>query len=389
MKILHILPALTKGGAEKVVVDLANSTSLQGHDVSVLVGYNVDPLLLKNNLSSAVQFRSIYNKRFSKVINYIFLAPWIFKNWRWIQQFDVLHCHLSMGAFFGSLVYIFRTFSSKNSFIIVETNHSVGMPLGFIQREAFEIQSRLRDGYVLMAKNDKWINILSKNKRTLVEFIPNGVELLPKFCDEKEKIEFRKFVGIGSNNIKIIGNIGRLVAERKPLIILDIFSKIKNEISDSLNVNFFMGGEGPEKGTLQNRINISDLQNSIFLPGLIHKPIVAMSTMDLYISLNVGPVTGIAGIEAASQGIPVIAYQMSNDYIGNEADWIWSSTDPANVASKACEILGDQILRTKISVAQKDFVEKNFSATNMARNYCSFYQKAINDYTMRTIKQSI
>jgi glycosyltransferase involved in cell wall biosynthesis len=385
MKILHILPALTKGGAEKVVVDLANSSSLQGHDVSVLVCYNVDPLLLKNDLSSTVQFRSIYNKRLPKIFNYTFLVPWIIINWRWIQKFDVLHCHLSLGAVFGSLVYIFRTFSLKNNFIIVETNHSVGMPLGFIQKRAFEIQSRLRDGYVLMAKNDKWIDILVKNKKTLVEFIPNGIELLPKFCDEKEITEFRKSVGIGPNNVKIIGNIGRLVVERKPLIILDIFTKIKDEIAESINVNFLIGGEGEEKSTLQNRINSSNLQNSIFLPGLIKKPLVAMATMDLYISLNVESVTGIAGIEAASQGIPVIAFQMSNDYTENETDWIWSSKDPAIVASKACEILSDYTLSTKISVAQKEFVEKNFSAKNMAVNYYVFYQKVINTIIMKNI----
>ena len=37
MNIVHVLPALTKGGGEKVAVDLANHAARTGHEVTMLV----------------------------------------------------------------------------------------------------------------------------------------------------------------------------------------------------------------------------------------------------------------------------------------------------------------------------------------------------------------
>lgn len=377
MKIVHILPALTKGGAEKVVVDLANATSLLGHDVTVLVGYSVDPTLLRNSLLNTVKFQSIYKRKFSKLFIYFLLIPWIFKNWRWISKFDVLHCHLTMGSIFGSIVYLIRYLFSSSKIIVVETNHSVGMPLKIVQSSLSRIQIKFRDGYIIMAENKEWLNILRQKRKLLTNFIPNGVAILPKFDDYVEKNLFKNQIGMEDESVKIIGNIGRLVVDRRPLILLEIFNEIRNKLSNTVDVHFLMGGEGPEKSKIEERVRAYGIEDKIYLPGLIYNPQVAMSTMHLYISVNVGNITGIAGIEAASQGVPVIALQMSQDYVPTPLDWIWSSKDTVTVAIKAIELLKNDSLRLKISEEQKRYVNENLSANIMAKNYEKFYLDVI------------
>ena len=49
--------------------------------------------------------------------------------------------------------------------------------------------------------------------------------------------------------------------------------------------------------------------------------------LELYLTVNVGPTTGVAALEAAMSGLPVIAYQMVADYKSGSSDWIWSSRD--------------------------------------------------------------
>ena len=54
MNIVHVVPALTKGGAERVAVELANHAVGSGHKVTLLLGWSVDPLLLRKFLKVEV-----------------------------------------------------------------------------------------------------------------------------------------------------------------------------------------------------------------------------------------------------------------------------------------------------------------------------------------------
>ena len=61
MKITHVLNALIKGGGERVAVDLANQAVDDGHEVTVIVGWQVDPAILRNELHSNIKVFHIFN----------------------------------------------------------------------------------------------------------------------------------------------------------------------------------------------------------------------------------------------------------------------------------------------------------------------------------------
>ena len=52
--IVHLIPGLTKGGAERVVIELANSFSSQGCSVSIVAICNFDKKLIPSILHSNV-----------------------------------------------------------------------------------------------------------------------------------------------------------------------------------------------------------------------------------------------------------------------------------------------------------------------------------------------
>src|SRR5688572_21318617 len=100
MKIVHVLSGLTKGGGERIVVELANQGIKSGDQVTVLAGWPEDPALLQQSIDSQVEIKFIAA---TKRKAYLRLITWIIFNKRWLAGFDVLHCHLSFGALFGFL----------------------------------------------------------------------------------------------------------------------------------------------------------------------------------------------------------------------------------------------------------------------------------------------
>lgn len=92
--------------------------------------------------------------------------------------------------------------------------------------------------------------------------------------------------------------------------------------------------------------------------------------------MNVGPITGIAGLEAAAQGVPVIALQMLVDYEPSPADWIWSNQDPEKVATEALRLLNDKTARLELAQRQASHVVANHSVQAMANAYEQLYQHA-------------
>lgn len=102
-----------------------------------------------------------------------------------------------------------------------------------------------------------------------------------------------------------------------------------------------------------------------------------MALMDLYITVNVGPLTGIAALEASFSGLPVIAIQMVEGYRSRPEDWIWSSGDLGAVAREATRLLLDRGARRALAERQQAFVRANHTVEGMASSYYSLYEEAL------------
>ena len=62
------------------------------------------------------------------------------------------------------------------------------------------------------------------------------------------------------------------------------------------------------------------LEGQVHFPGQVIEPRLPLAVMDLYISMNVGAVTGLAGMEAALSEVPVLAIQWIPEYSVGNAD---------------------------------------------------------------------
>ncbi len=376
MKIVHVLPALTKGGGERVVAELANHAARAGHQVTIIAACPVDSALLRDALHPDVRVRYVSDSVDSRLGRYFRVLPFLLRYRSWLAEQDILHCHLTYGAVFGTAVGILRRVSGARRPSVVETYHAVGMPIPTLHRWLHARLMARRDALALMAEDDYWRAFLAARPGLLSAFIPNGISIsCPDDVDPAVRRAYRRELGIPDDCRFVIGTVGRLEPDRQPWLYLPIFAEVARALG--LEVHFVLAGGGAELDRIRSLVIEHGLAGRVHLPGLVLDPCLPLSIMDLYITLNVGATTGVAALEAASSGVPVLAIQMLAGYRPGENDWIWSSTDLLEVAGQVIKLLRSPTDRQTLAERQTAYVRAHHTTEAMACSYNALYQAAI------------
>jgi glycosyltransferase involved in cell wall biosynthesis len=371
MKIVHFLPALTKGGAERVAVDLANKAAREGHQVTVLVAFKVDETLLRQRLYADVDVRYITQSPVGRVKRYLVGLGWMHRNKSWLAGQDVVHCHLSYAALFGSLLYLGRRFSRRDGPVIVETYHAVGMPIPRWHRWLHSRLALCRDGLALMAEDAFWAEFKNSHPKLPVWIIANGVDAPTDPTPMDMQRDYRAKVGVPKSCRMIVGTVGQLRPERKPTFMVEVFAQMAKRLPS--DVHFLLVGDGIEMENVRAAITQNGLEGRIHTPGIALTPKDPMSVIDLYVTLNVGPITGIAALEAAFLRTPLIAYQVLPDYQPRQDDWIKSYHDVQALVDAAVHLVEDTSQRDATAQHQYNYVVANHSNDAMHNSYLKFY----------------
>ncbi|MEQ1597547.1 MAG: glycosyltransferase [Casimicrobium sp.] len=373
MKIIHILPAFTKGGGERVVIDLANVQIANGHDVSVIAGLKVDPHLLQNRLSPKANVTFLSRQATSVKSIYASIPFWVWRNRTLLFAQDVLHCHLTFGSIFGAFALLARTVSRGRSPVIVETYHAVGMAIPKYRRWIDSMLLKKRDALALMAEDSYWNEFLARNPKLLFRIIENGVDTSSRSANDPKAA--RQALGIPVGCGLVVGTVSQLRADREPWSFIPVFKQIADAIGP--DVQFVIAGEGPERGRVETEIARYDMGGRVHLPGQVDSAADAALAMDLFLTLAVGSRVGIAALETAATGKPVIARQLDHQYLRQDHDFAWSDRDPVVLANEAIRILRSPVQLASLGTDQKMVVESQFSATAMANAYDSLYAAAL------------
>ena len=373
MKITHIIPALTKGGAERVLIELANRFAAAGDQVTVVTAFPVDPVLGRDALHSQIEIVHISPTGRPRLRRYVALLPWLWRNRRWILDQDIVHCHLTFASVAGTAIKWLARLVGRGP-CVVETFHAVGMPIPRSTRSLFRFLAAGRDGCAFMAEDKYWRAFIDSHPKLPTAIIPNGISVPHSLPDDPERRRAREAFDIPAEARWVVGTIGRIVQERNPMAIVAVFAGIAHRLGSS--VHFVMGGAGPMLDDIRAEACRLDLGDRLHLPGLIRRPADLLAAMDLYVSVNVGPITGIAGLEAAASGVPVIALQALASRESGPTDWIWSDPQPERIAERGAELLLASDERSLLAERQRRHVRDHHSSDAMAAAYGELYAAA-------------
>tara|TARA_R110000751_G_scaffold294877_1_gene402975 strand:+ start:36 stop:1151 length:1116 start_codon:yes stop_codon:yes gene_type:complete len=366
---------MTKGGAERVAVDLANASVQDGHEVTLIAGWKVDETVLRVQLDPAVTVIYMTENPRGIVQRYAAALYWVMKNRRWIAGKDVLHLHLTQASLLGTLVYYLRNLTGGAKPALVETYHSVGMKIPNRVRAVHAWNCKHRDALALMALDTYWRAFTDHNPKLAMEFIPNGVDTPVGPATAEETTAYLAEIGMPAKARRIIGTVGQFRPSRQPETIARILIDVLKETPD--DVHALMCGAGSEYDKVKALVDAEGMADRFILPGVVNVPRVAMSAMSIYLTINVGRITGIAALEAAFCAVPVVALQVDPDCEPDEADWIWSSSSPKTLSQHMISLLKDNEECTQTGERQHAHAVAKYSVKTMRREYVALYRRVV------------
>jgi len=362
MRILHIVPHLSKGGAEKVVIELANEMAARGHQVNVLLGHQVDPELNQKNLSRSINFGFVGLTPRFKFQTYTRIFQFIRRNPKVFQDYNIIHCHLTYGFLFGIGLRFFGLRKQLGDLSLVFTDHSVGVKINRIKQSMFRLSPIFFDKVILVAVDNYWAKEILGKKRLKIAFVPNGINT--------QGTPLRN--GKSTSNYSYeVGTISRLVPERNPILFLELVEKLNAKSIST--IRFKLGGEGPERALLKSASTKLGLDSSLHFFGVVSDPNDFLSDVCVYVTLCVREISGMAGLEAVLAGVPVVGIQLDQTYETKNEDWIFSSASIDRVSERISQLLSSPDLRAATVSDQTRYIFDNLTIQRMADSYLNVY----------------
>ena len=290
MKILFAIKDMNnaKGGAERVLSQVASGLAKKGHDVSLLTydrlgGKSYYPLDKGVKRISLGIGKSQERANFNETLGRIKAIRRVLQ----VRKPDIVIPFMHSSFIPVSLA------SAGLGIPIIASEHIV--PMHYKTRPAQFLLLLLSTFFISQ------ITVLSPNIRRLYPKIVRRKMVVMPNPVEPPMQEFRQ----ESNNRKTILNVGRLDEQKDQKTLIRAFSDLAPVYPD-WDIKIF--GEGPLRPFLQNLIKRHSLQNRVFLMGTTPNIGAEYAKADIFAMPSKYESFGLATAEAMSYGVPSVGF---------------------------------------------------------------------------------
>ncbi|MCD9544488.1 glycosyltransferase [Photobacterium carnosum] len=291
MKILLVITGLGMGGAENLVVNLADKYVDQGHEVVITYAFGDAIVTPKNeNIKLVCLGVSHYSD---------FLSAY-FKLTKLVKEFkpDIIHSHMIHANLLSRLVRLTTKVPR-----LVCTAHSINEG-GRLRMFAYRITDNLADISTNVSQEaaNKFIQlgaVPAKKMRTVL----NGIDTNTFMFSTEKRIKYRKRFGLNDKD-KLIVAVGSLNLPKDYPNLLNAVSII---VANNLNVKVKIVGDGPLKDKLLQLVDELNLTDVVEFIGINRDIPGIMSASDLFVLSSSFEGFGLVVAEAMSCERPVVA----------------------------------------------------------------------------------
>ena len=359
MKILYVITGLGRGGAERVVCDLADQMLIQGNQVKIVyltgdvkVKPHNDIELIGLNLHNLYDFYNCY-KNFRKII--ISFKP------------DVVHSHMIHANLLARLV---RLTCPINKLICTAHSNNEG---GKFRMYLYRITHNLAD-LTTNVSNDAKKSFELKKAVPIggIETIYNGIDLNKYFFRNFAKANIKKEFNL-SDDTKILLAVGRFDKAKDYPTLLTAISTVKN--NSNLKFKLLIAGDGELRSEIENLILSLQLESNIILLGHRMDIPELMSAADLFIISSKYEGFGLVVAEAMACECLVVGTDCGGvAEILDDENLIVPVNDSLGLSNKINDIMCLNIdIKNKIIKKNKLRVEKHFSLKEIIKKWEYIY----------------
>ena len=275
---------------------------------------------------------------------------------------DILHAHWAtsyglMGAFSGCHPFVLSTWGS-DVFDFPQKSFLHRKTLQYIMNRSDYVTATSR---MLAEETRKYLS----PERT-VRTIPFGVDI------HRFSLKSRR-----TGQIFTVGIVKKLEKKYGVDFLIKAFSTL---FQIDRQARLLIVGDGSEESALRRLCRSLDVEDNVSFVGFIANERVPdyMNQMDVFVvpSVMSSETFGVAAVEAAASGLPVIASNIGGlpeVVLDGETGFLVPPRDPEAIAEKMIQLWKDEKLRVQMGRAARRFVEQNYiweeNAIEMERLY--------------------
>lgn len=347
IKVLHALPNLSGGGAEKIVVDILLNLDQSKFELFLL-------LFKKNNLGEdfkdKLRKKGIVLVELKKrcLIDLINLYQ-IYKNLK-ILKLDICHTHLGADLYLRLIARLLKVPH------IISTQHNINYLESLAQR-IYKKLSLKKDAITIAVSQTVKNDIVKRYnlRKSSIKVVYNGVDL-NYFQAHKKKIDV--------NNNFLLGSLGRLNSQKDYQFLIKAIAKTRRD-----NIKLLIAGEGEEKENLNSLIRKLKLEDKVFLLGFKQAK-EFLKEIDVFIFSSLWEGLGIAILEAMAMEKPLILRDIDTvrEIIDEHSAYLYQTE------AQLISILENFKYDEKRVKRAKKIVQANFSLEKTVSDYQKIYE---------------
>lgn len=288
------------------------------------------------------------------------------------RKIDIIHTHGYKSDILGLVA------ARQSGIRCISTPHGFGEPKTLKHKilvAAGGFSLRFFDAVVPLSRQlyDECINYKVNEQK--LHYIQNGVDLSEVETFRSQKSKDMK----ASDERRIIGFIGQMVARKKIHFILDLFDRLAKTRP---NVELRLLGDGSSREELQAYADTLASRNKIQFLGFVNNRLEHLAEFDLFVMTSSSEGIPRCLMEALGMGTPVAAFDIpgidqlvTHDKTGMLAPY----GDIETLFSHWEALLYEPELSQRIGASGRAFVNENFSGKSMADKYYSLFRTLISE----------
>lgn len=372
LRVLHLLPSIQNGGAEKLAFDLAGYQKSAGHDV--LIVSIVKPVTLPawhrprhvewsdvRDLDWLLSYTSLSNLTGAKHRLQAVLREF---------QPDILHSHLWAADIVASLS-VDKSKTQHIAHIHTQESWRESRKWKHLLRRAATrwLQRRSQTRFIACSPAVK-----EYERRTLgwphehIDTVLNSTELE----------EFPPTTRTRSDRIRI-GAAGWFIPLKGHLLLIEAVARL---VSENLNVELVLAGDGPLREEYLKRASQYGIADRIVLLGAVSDMSSFYHSIDIFSLTSHKEGLPLVVIEAMASGLCVVAaslFGMEDVIHPNTTGLLFSPGNTDELTSALRRVIKDQELSARMGIAARKLVLEQCSLKTASATVEQIYQKRISE----------
>lgn len=374
MKIIHIIPSLKTGGAERIALDIC--IELNNHKSIEVILIVLSEINDFKNESNGIEIKYIPSKVSLSISGKTNVE--ITKLTSFINDFkpDIIHTHLFEAEI------ISRWYINEKSTYFSHCHDNMIQLSGLSTKKS--IKKNITDIYEKNIITKRYLScenqFIAISNHTKIYF----TNVLPKKLTQNihllsNAIDYKKFYAKGNvkkSNILRLINVGSFAPKKNQTFLVDILLELK---SRGIRCELYLLGEGEEYEKVKEKAFLNGLNNEIHFLGNIKNVEEQLWKSHLYIHSAYYEPFGLVLLEAMAAGLPVITLdgKGNRDLIEEGKNgYMVSDENPEKFASKISTLIYNTDKYDEMSNYCKEYA-KQYDIKEYANKLLTLYKESM------------